>query len=413
MVWSLALVAACRPGADVVRPKVVATPASAKPTASSPPAVVLHAPADTLKLGGRVAIDAGYLVSHNGGNLISNNGSTVLAVGGAIISGNGANYRLAAAPPGELPAYGMAVEALALPDLRALAVAEDQDGKPVKLVYTGKDGTFQLFLPAKLANKVVLRAHVPGSDDPRARVQLLTSAGASAEQVLDEDTTLATSYLLDGFVSRVREILTTDDPDKVLASITQSSYPDPIKEALGDALRELNQAGEEAGLRTAPPEVVERVATLVTRIVVDRVDLPAVMITEAFQPGWPLGPAPALETLTASMRAAREAASAKLAQDPAYFSRQPYMHEPYRVLKGADLVDFAAREYLFQTVLDSGSKVTEVYLSLGLPVSDEAHDDVQDKLFAGANSLFLAFAQALILDQGGAKADALAAIRQP
>ncbi|MDB5095741.1 MAG: hypothetical protein JWM80_162 [Cyanobacteria bacterium RYN_339] len=416
-------VSACRTSADPVRPKAKpsALPSAEVSLPSAAPPVVAQAPPDSVKLTGHVAIDAGYVISNNGGSIVSNNGGSVLAVGGALVSNNAGNFRLLEAAPTVLPAYGMAVEAFALPDLRPLTVAADQGGKALTAVTSERDGAFTIYVPAALANKLVISGRVPGSSDPRAQVKLLTDVATNGDRALDEDSTLISNYLMEGFVSRVREIITTDDPQRVVESLTLSALSPPVKLALAAVVKEMNQAGLEAGLRTAKPEATLKLARAATLTVVDHLKFDQIMITPAVQANWPFPDAPALPTIVTAMRKTREGAAAKLAADPAYFERQPYFQaanagkpagSAYRILKAADLVDFVAREYLYQTISDPGFKMDTALTSVGLPITfDVPADDQADYLLYGANALFVAFGQALVLDQDGAKSEVLAQIK--
>lgn len=442
-------VSAARSPSPAVSPPAVVKP-GASPTAAvipSPPAPTAVRPAaGSVPFRGTLRLDASYAASAGVGRLISNNGSTVLAAtgnpliadvglgmlanngsnliannGSGVLANNGARYGLLAdgdPPVGELlPAAGMIVGIRSLLDGSAVALGEDDDGKPVYGVYSNGAGAFTVHVPPDLATTVLLTARFPGrtgAPDPRLEYDLLASAVAAETHVLDDDTALVARYARSAFTNQIFDFITTTDPDTTTRLLMKEwiGAPDALRVVMVGFVREVQQEAVKVGLDKAPQAEVRAVARRMTDIVLARIDLPRLMLTPSTSSIWQGPEEPAVAAMADVIKQVRVASAKRLAVDPKYFDSQPYFINanadqvpPYEIKKPSDLGDFLVDEYLAKHEFGS-------YRTLKTAMESFPMDPAQgDRLVAISTGMAQAFGQTLLSDKDGAKLAAISVVR--
>ncbi len=418
------------------------TPASpAAPAADSAPAALLKPATPSRTLAGVVRIDAAYafattgariitnngataiqaagqVLSNNTGNLIANNsGSLIANNSGSLVGNNGSAYSLAElpAPPALgtiLPAAGLVLTARSLRTGEPVSLGVDAAGEPVTAVLTNSAGTFELYVP-QAVERLVFEARFPGeaASDRRLAYDLLP-AGAGASLVIDEDTAQVTRYMREALRGTIAKFVLTDDVETTVADVVDDAAEGLIA-PLTALIREFRGVSGEVGLDRAPPAEVQRVATRMTDVLLAHLDLEAVKLTQAYWPDWKGPEEPAIPALIDIMRRVREASTAKLTADAAFFERQPYLaaanaalpagRPPFAIRKPADLNEFLVQALVIPN--KHHDETEAIFTSIGVATYQS------ERLYAAVNNYIGVMTLLLIADTEGAKTDALAVLR--
>ncbi len=358
--------------------------------------------------GGFISDQGGGIVSNNSGGLVSNNGPSRTSLssgaflrpgdrGGAVVkpydlqgllAGLVPTRRLAAAgglPHQAFPVGGMLVGVISLADGAYLPLGVDREGKPIYAVFTDAEGGFKVHLPAGLAKNVLVVSSVPGTSDPRLAVDLVASGVSAGGLVVDDASTVATTYLRQSIVARLEEAM---DPDPC--------RPAPTGDSLsrgGFALTALTyQDVFGAAFKALPRPARQRVMARFTDAAIGLTDLATVTINPSYaEASTATGLAmPVLRRVLAEM----EAAVAKhLEASPTYFDDKPYVlianrergsGPPYVIRKPADFSEFVVRAYLATSDLEVTKRLAGVIVDLGLsPALREDMTAAGGSLFAG------------------------------
>jgi hypothetical protein len=212
--------------------------------------------------GAAIAADAAGVIANNGGNwiadagagVIANNGGSVIANnGGSVIANDGSAYRALAqaaeAPPigTVLPAAGMVVRVVSLATGEPLALGVGPDGAPVTALYSDAEGRFTAYLPTGTAGSVRIDATTAAGGDDRLALAQVASVDVAAQ--LDDDTSLATRYIREGFATRLLDLMTLapDDAVRALGPIAGDGGEAGYARALAVMLSDAAKAGPVAG----------------------------------------------------------------------------------------------------------------------------------------------------------------------
>jgi hypothetical protein len=385
-------------------------------------------------LAGVVRIDAAYAIGAGGARLVSNNGGTAVGApgrvvsnntgnlvannGGALISDKGSGYALAQAGPTPppvgtiLPAAGLVLQARSLRTGEPVALGVDEAGAPVTAVYTNAAGAFEIYVPEG-PDKLVFEARFPGeaAADPRLAYDLLP-AGLPSSLVIDEDTAQVTRYVRDACRGTIAKFVLTDDVETTVNDVVTEAA-DALVGPLTDLIREFRGVSAEVGLDKAPPADVQRVAGRMTDVVLDHLALDEVKLQKAYWDDWTGPEEPAIPALVDVMRQVREATTAKLAADPAFFEKQPYLAganaarpagtPAYAIRKPADLNAFIVNALVIPNA--HHTETEEVFTSVGLPPYQSL------RMYTAVNNYIAVIALTLFANTDGAKDEALAALR--
>lgn len=405
--------------------------------------------------GALIVRDGAAIITNNGGSVISDYG---LGVAPGILANNGGSMigktkffgllqavagtgpgtkLLQAAPAGTagelLPAAGLVVGLASLRRSELLPVGQDTAGAQAYAVYTDAEGRWSVSLPAEEAGNVLVLVRFPpapgqavGAQPPDLRLawDLVMPTDAAAAAAVDDDTSLAAQYLLSAYVNRFRDLMTTPDPDALAGRIAANwiGAPPGLRGLIVALVKEFRAVADEVGLSTAPRAEAERVSRQLINAVVARVALDKVVVTKATNARWVWPDEAALPALAGAFGRARIQAAAKLEQDPQFFERLDFFaaanagkqsrgEAPYRIRKGSDYGDFVMREYLLGELIASYDLGTLAYTSIDALVDPATGVNQVDRI-AGAQSAILGeIGRRLLLDEGGAKTEALAIMR--
>ncbi|MEB3223305.1 MAG: hypothetical protein VKS61_14615 [Candidatus Sericytochromatia bacterium] len=394
--------------------------------------VLLVGPALLAGLGGNViANHGGGVVAGGGGNVVANQGGAVIANGGGTVLANGGGGLLAAggvalvAPYGlaqagalaigeVLPAAGVLVTARALATGAPVALGVGPGEQPVTTIRTDAAGRFRVFLLEATEN-VVVEARLTNAQgvvngDPRLAYDVFAGRD-TAEAPLDEDGTVATEVIRLATQGTLAAFVVTGDVTETMRQI--SSFPPGVSGQLATVVRELREASRASGLDGAAPAELEAVTTRMAEALVGRVDLGAQRISQLYVNGWGGPEELAMPALLDVLRRGREASTARLREDPAFFDQQPYVTainatrptgaERWEIRKPGDVNRFVVRECV-ATKKPIGATV-EVFQSIGLTEVDAR------RVYATINTFIGASAVVLFANEAGARDEQLAIIR--
>jgi len=341
-----------------------------------------------------VAVEGGNVISHNGASLISDaGGSAVSNAGGSLVGKS--KYMLAAAEAvqvldattgpsfgTQLPAAGMQIAAISLRTGSALPIGEDPEGKPVFSIITNLAGGYTLHLPPEEAGNVLVVAGVPEVQDPRSRYALLAPAKAGVRADLDEDTSAVTRTIREVLAHRLAEVFVSPPARATCLLMNSGSLPADTGAMIAKLVEDLHEAAASARVTADPAQrgAVSALSRRVADLMLAPVDLPGIVIapngTRADASADVIG-SPALTVLVDVMRDARERATAKLAADPGFLSRQDFFRtatacDPtrYRFEKPSDLNAFVLEEYLLNNSDPGLLRAADVFLALGMPTTE-------------------------------------------
>jgi hypothetical protein len=400
------LLSACVPTPTARRPVAQGLKPSAKPGAG---ALVTPKPGasrkpvlpagPTVRLTGKVELDAHYIIANNAGSLIANNGGSAIVLKGGtlisdnglglisdnglglisdnglgLISNNGAGYRTLStdvAVGTVLPVKGMAVIPVSM---RSGEIV----GKPV---FTDAQGGYVLEVPESLKGNLRLVARVPVTkqDDPiaqdsRMQYNLVVGARAATKaSTLDEDTALTTKYLRACFASRIREAMVTDDVAASTEALLRAlEAPELLLNALKGAIGDLNAAGKAINVKALSAAEVDRIAQRATDVLLSHLDLdtlevdPATLNREFLEGSLK---ELALPGMTEVLKQVRTGAKGKMTADARHFDTHPLILKaarPYTIRRPSDLCDFLVEDFLLGTV-DRFPEVEELFMSIDVP----------------------------------------------
>ncbi|MDB5097355.1 MAG: hypothetical protein JWM80_1776 [Cyanobacteria bacterium RYN_339] len=443
----LLALAACQAVPAIAPKKVPSVAPSTAVAASTPTAAAtggrLQRPSTpVVVLGGKVQVDAGYIVGQGAGKIIANNGGAVLAAGtglvqadgkltnagalvaeaegnviannaSSIISDNGAGVianngsnltgkvkrQLFQATDALVPAAGMALGLRSLRSGQALPVGVDAGGNLVYAVYTNLAGGYELYVPAAEAGNVLLVANTPGQRDLRQRYDLLATTGASA--VVDDDSATVTRLIRESTARRYVAYLTTD-PARVLCLISGSTeLPAALKPILQASLTNLYNRAKAHGVSTDPAQAaaVYVLAQRCADTMLAAVDLNGIVFGE-YAPRATAQPTdPILPRYTRIVTELRQTVSRKLAGLPTFFETQPYFVEAnacdpgrYQIRKPADLATFITDEYIANLTDPSLDRTAVVLGSLTTEADGKAQAKVMSAVLdAMTNTIAAAY----------------------
>jgi hypothetical protein len=272
-----------------------------------------------------------------------------------------------------LPVSGMRVTAVSL-----------LDGKPLgDPVVSDAQGRYKVEVPESLAGNMLLQARVPKNEDVRLQYDLVTKPDA-AQQTFDEDAAVVTRFLQQCYVGKIDELLLNGS--KALERggtyfniINANPFLKPV-------LEELIGVMEKAGTKDLPEADRLALANRLSNILLYHFDLQGAQ-TLNDGTGW-RGPAePALPVMRQVLLQFREAATAKMRENPKFFETQPYMvaaneaakaagQPPYVIKKPSDLGDFVVKALFFvQTTTSRVTTMRGVAASIGIPDDPVYHFD--------------------------------------
>ncbi|MDB5100378.1 MAG: hypothetical protein JWM80_4799 [Cyanobacteria bacterium RYN_339] len=429
--------------------------------------LLMKPPGSASLLAGRVTLDASYIVANSGGTVISDHGSAFLGAGattndggrlianngGGLIADNAGNVIVGAETPllsdhgsalisdqgtglianngggltgktkrqlldAEQTAYGSLVPAagveLHVRSLRTgerLPVGVGPDGKPVYGVYSNLAGGYELYVAEDEAANVLVEATIPQTTDKRQQYALVAPKDGS-QAVIDEDTGLSSREIQEIFAGRFSQWM-VGDPASWLCIIGGShSLPEATRKLLTDALTDLHGHAVAAGVK-ADPDMAPAVRALSWRcagMLLAALDLSAVKLGSG-DTSWGQAPEetpqPALEAVTQVFRVAREAATPKLAADPAYFEGQPYFTLAnacapgrYTIKRPSDLNAFLMAEYLVDGTDPGLYWCNQVFLGIGAE-RDAQGVRLQRRLNAALNEMATALAKLVLINAHG------------
>ncbi|MDB5100197.1 MAG: repeat containing protein [Cyanobacteria bacterium RYN_339] len=347
-----------------------------------------------------VSDQGGGIISDNGAGFVSDQGAGIIANnGGGIIANHGAGFGvLEAAAQASRPAAGMLVAVLSLADDAYLPLGVDARGKAVYAVYTNAKGEFEVYLPPALARNVMLVSAAPGSQDARLAVDGLIDTGAGTGLVVDDATTVVTTYLRADAAARIAETL-DPDPCRPVGRVdeTLAASAQLVVQAFGEEL-------QGAAFKALPLEARRRVLLRLSDIGIAHADLEGAQIVPSLA-GRALARGTAIAALRNSLAKLEQAATARLAASPTYFDDRPYVRlagllhpgqPPVSIRKPADITEFLVTEFFTSNDADAAPRSEAVLVDLGLD------GILREDLSAAAASLFVAAVPYLSSDEGQA-----------
>jgi hypothetical protein len=392
------LMSACQaslgPASVASRAKKPAATASARPSTrpSTTPASVAIAPSPTplqpsIALTGQVKMDASFVVASGGGNVVAAGGGNVIAAGGGnlimvggqviaagggnvvasgggnVVAPGGGNYRLAGAGValGEmLPAKGMVVVAVSL-----------RTGKPLgEAVLTDDQGRYTLHIPEGETGNVRVVAAVPGKSpedpvlkNPKLQSELLTpakQATGAAEQVVDDDRTLASRYFRRAFVGRLDELLKAEDSTPV-------NTGNPLLDALW---LELRAAARDADTRHLPESARKTLSERMADNLISYMDLQSAKADMKWEAWKTPKDERSFDAFIDILSHCREAAREKLEAKETFFDGLSYF-QGYTIRRPTDFGEFVVAEYLSKYGWDE--KLGPVLASIGVDAGEAHH----------------------------------------
>lgn len=308
--------------------------------------------------GASVYVGAG-LIGADGGSLIGADGGTLVAAGAGNLIGKRKLALMQAPAPARftlgtvLRAAAMEIQVRSMADGKPISLGRDAAGEPVFSVYTNVRGEYAVFLPPDLgAGNVIVSAVVPETRDARLIYGAVTDPRAAEAVTVDEDTSMASAYFREAFISRIeREILLEAGG----ANVGDDELEVALKVgAIADAIQALRRGVQESGIGDLPDGPRRaRVATLGDALLA-YVPLAELKDVDTGNP--------ALPELAKLMAEVRGEARARLAADPAYFDDQPWMIaanraatsaglEPFAIRRPSDLPDFVLRAVLVRNLV--------------------------------------------------------------
>jgi hypothetical protein len=445
----LLLLASC--AAPTTRTPTTRRPVEAPPTAAAvavkPPGLLQKPTTASVVVKGLVKIDPSYLLSNNGGSLISNNSGAVLAVGdtrlgsGNLVSNNGdgviannagnivasgnggvmARRQVLAAPEGGtalVPAAGMAVSVRSLRTGQRVPVGVNGQGEPVYTVYSNLAGGFELFIPAAEAGNVLIESAVPGAQDPRLAYDALAATGAGVDQIVDDDTSVGAAMFRQAMVRRLYDFLV--QPPEVLTIAIKGGLPPALQDRSIAVMEQLHTAAAAVGVsgdEGLAPSVWALAAACADEVAA-RANLDEVVLDHAFAPHWSRC-APretVMDAMRIVFRSMREGAAIRLAADPTYFERMPYLTAAnackpgtYVIKRPMDLPVFYVNEYMAPNRWDAFSWQDAVLYSIeGGRYANGQYNGV--RLSAVSLAILNAMLEAFEADKQGGRSAILARI---
>jgi hypothetical protein len=385
-------------GKATVKPKAKPSVAAAstRPEASAVPRLP---EGPTVRLTGKVEVDAHYLLANNAGTLVANNGgSAIVLKGGTLISDNGlgliannglglisnnglgliannsAGYRTLStdvAVGTVLPVKGMAV-------LPVSMRTGELVGKPV---FTDAQGGYSVDVPESLKGSLRLVARVPVSkqddpiaQDPRMQYNLVveTKAAAKASQ-LDEDSALVTKYLRACVANTIKESMLTEDvPATTERFIKWLKAPELVINALKGMISDLNTAGQAINAKDLSEAELDRIAQRVTDVLLSYIALDTLEVDPvALKRDHVEGATRefAIPAMVDVLKQVRNGAKAKMTADPLHFDSHPMImaaKKPYQIRKPSDLGDFVVEEIMLSLV-DRYDDLKDLFTSIDVP----------------------------------------------
>lgn len=400
--------------------------------------------------GGLVAPDAAHIIANNGGSVISDYGMGIapglLANNGASMIGKTKFFALLAAgaepqralseaPEGSLagalqPAAGLVVGLGSLRRSELLAVGQDATGTDAYGVYTDADGGWEVSVPAEEAGNVLVLVRFPAdpsrpaTPDARLAWDLVTPTATAAEAAVDDDTSLAAQYLLSAYVNRFRDLMTTSDTDALAEKIAGRwiGAPAALRVITVALIKEFRAVADEVGLSTAPRAEAERISRQLVNSVLARVALDQVIVTKAANERWVWADERALPALAGALGHLRVKAAQALVSDPQGLDRLPFLvsanegkrargEATYQIRKGSDFGDFIVREYLLGELQDSYNLGTTALTAIDALVDPATGVNQVDRIAGAQSAIMTEIGRKLLLDEDGAKTEALAILR--
>jgi hypothetical protein len=326
--------------------------------------------------GGNLISVGGQVIAAGGGNVVAAGGGNVIAAGGgnAVASG-GANYRVAdiavtetKIPYGiQLPAVGMGVVAVSLRTGKILseAVLTDGEGRYTVHVPKSESGNFRIVaaVPAKSADDPILK---------NKALQSESIAHATTDDVLvDDDRATVSRFFREVFVSRLMDTLSTDGTSPIISGV-------PLFDSVW---QQLVDAAVAAKTRDLPEPERLALATSMADNMIYFVNFKGAKVDRSIPNYQKFKDETSFEAFAGIMRVCRDAAAAKMANDPDYFAKASYVEAankalrvgaaPYTFKKPSDLTDFVVHAYF----LDSGRiwSSVEVLKDLGVDEGEIPH----------------------------------------
>ncbi|MDB5097260.1 MAG: hypothetical protein JWM80_1681 [Cyanobacteria bacterium RYN_339] len=321
-----------------------------------------------------ISDNGGGLIANNGGGIISDNGAGLISNNGGGLTGKTKRTLLEAAAAGQvaLPVGGMLVGVRSLANGAFLPLGVDRAGKPVYAIYTNAKGEFTVHLPENQARNVLVVASVAGTQDTRLAVDLLARSVNAQGLLVDEGTTVITTYLRRTMASRLAEVF---DPDPCHPVNDHGS-------ASGEAIRiglnsyeSLFLAPEFKGL---PREARRRVLIRFADAVIANLDVEGVQIATGLEPGAKITGA-ALPVLKQILHTLEAAAAERLNANPKAFDDATSVKianldrngaPPVQVRTPTDLSEFLVGDFLSTNDLKRADLGKGIMLGLGLPAQN-------------------------------------------
>jgi hypothetical protein len=328
--------------------------------------------------GNIVAAGGGNIVAAGGGNIIAQGGGNAIAPGGggyellnrsgfgvladaqASTSANASTApiagNLAANPLGTvLSATGMLVSAVSLRTHKYVPLGVNKDGKPVYAVYSNASGSYKVYVPQTEVQNILLVANPPGLQDERTIYNVVSTPTLPDTVAVDEDSALVGRYLRRIAREQINFMLT--DPSLAQDRQKEPTIVDPNMDAATKALllgvlKEIATALNEAHLTAAqvPPMAVRLADVAIANVALDTP-------ISSTNTAWKDAPnVPAIKQLALILGKLRAEAGRRMATDPKYFDRQPYLLAvnadrlakhllPLEIRRPADFSEFVVTAY--------------------------------------------------------------------
>ncbi|MDB5101660.1 MAG: hypothetical protein JWM80_6081, partial [Cyanobacteria bacterium RYN_339] len=296
-----------------------------------------------------------------------------------------------------------------------LPLGVDDQGQPVYAVYTNLAGGFKVYVPASEQGNVLLTAEVPAAEDDRLRFAVLAPANATAALLVDEDAAVSARYVRQGLIGRLMDMLTRDPAQSLCLIGASGAFSPALKEILRTTVTDFHTHAVAVGIRETDHDklAVWALAERCADTIIAEVDLRSIVLDTQGNVDWGTlpneGPEPALAALGDVLGSMRDAAAARLAQDPKAFEQAPSLLAAngcapgrYQILKGSDVGAFMVDEYLSRTARDVLKDAGNLIVALGV---DNAPNGVSRsrRMKATVNSVGQALSQAFVLDTNGVR----------
>ena len=326
--------------------------------------------------GASVYVGAG-LIGADGASLIGPDGASLVAAGAGNLIGKRKLGLLQAAAPEKfnlgtvLRAAAMEIQVRSMADGTLLPLGDDEAGQPVFSVLTNARGEYTIFLPPGIAgHNVVVQAMVPGSVDARLVYGAVADGKGATGLTIDEDTSLASAYFREAFVSRIeREFLFEDAGRNEDAKTPQF---DDIPGA-GPVIAELKAGVAASGVAKLPAAERRKRSSAVGEAILAFQPLADLVDPETDQP--------VLAELAKEIAQTRAKVGERMREDPRFFEAQPFMVQanrnlaegegPYVIERPSDFPNFVLQHHLVRPSLE-GRSTERLEEAIGVVYGDVA-----------------------------------------